>query len=91
MRPQYVTLGAGEVRVIPFDTNKNSFNVSVRATGATVEQSVDQLQEPTKVTPTWTAAPAAVDGIINFNSAVTGIRITAVGAITAVILQNGIQ
>lgn len=89
MRPQYVNLAAAEVRVIPLDTNKNSFNVTIRAPGATVEQTLDNVQEV--AAPVWTAAPAAVDGLINLGPVVGAVRITAGGAITAVVLQNGIQ
>ena len=89
MRPQYISLAAAGVRVVPLDTNKNNFNVTVRAPGATVEQTLDNVQEI--VNPVWSPAPAAVDGLINLGPVVGAVRITAVGAITAVVLQNGIQ
>lgn len=89
MRPQYITVVGGTPKIVPLDTNKVDFNVTIDPKGATVEVTLDQLQDPTK-TPAWSSAPAAVNGLINITAGVTGIRLTSAGNVTPVVLQNGI-
>lgn len=86
MRPQYVNLQASESRVIPLDVNLESFFVSVRAVGATVEVTVDNVYEV--AAPVWSPAPAPIDGITSLTRVVFAVRITAGLAVQATILQS---
>lgn len=91
MRPQYITVVGGTPKVVPLDTNKVDFNVTIDPKGATVEQTLDQVFDPVKLAAaTWVATPAAVNGLINLTAGVTAVRFTSAGSVTPVLLQNGI-
>jgi hypothetical protein len=92
MRPQYIQVAAGVPKVVPLDTNKIDFNVTIDPKGATVEQTISQVFDPILLAAaSWGPAPAAVGGLINLTAGVTAIRLSSAGAVTAIVLQNGIQ
>lgn len=92
MRPQYIDVVGGVPKIVPLDTNKIDFNVTIDPKGATVEQTISQVFDPVQLAAaTWGATPAAVGGLINLTAGVTAIRLSSASNVTAIVLQNGIQ
>lgn len=87
MRPQYLTVPAGQSAIVPLDVNNDGFLATVRATGGVVEVTLDNVYLM-GVNPLWTPAPAEVAGVINIHRVCFAIRITA-GAtpVNAVVLM----
>lgn len=100
MKPVYYVIVGGTPLVIPVDTDKDIFNVSIRTDATTVEFALEATADSTApntytpakttVTPTWIAAPAAVNGVVNLLVPCSAIRLSKAGAGSATVLQQGI-
>jgi hypothetical protein len=80
MRPVRITGVVGTSPVVPLDTYSPTTGTLVTLTGAgTAQYTVDNVFD-SSITPTWIAAPAAVDGTIHIPPGTRGVRATGMAA-----------
>lgn len=104
MQPRYIVTTGTTPVIEHLDTNVVVFCVAIKAAaGQTVEVAVEDPDDfvapnsytdrvaPAGLTVGWTAAPAAVDGVITLTSPRSAVRITPTTGGTAIILQQGIR
>jgi hypothetical protein len=101
MRPQYIQLRGTTPQVVLLNNNNHDFNVAIRApVGVTVEVTLEDPVDPAVAAnlpnsgspgQTWTAAPAAVAGVINLLVPARCVRLTPTVDAQVTILQQGLQ
>jgi hypothetical protein len=100
MKVIYGTIVGGTPLVIPLNPEATGvFNVSIRTDATTVEFALERPDDSTArnsfvtavgTAPTWLAAPAAANGIVNITFPVSAIRLSKATAGVATVLQAGI-
>jgi FlaG/FlaF family flagellin (archaellin) len=90
MRVQYINVLANVPKIVPLDTNDSSFQVTLRTNTASVDVTVDNVFDTTKV-PSWYPATVSslVPGAYVLDAVVSAVRLSSPDGEVIRLVQTG--